>query len=709
MNLTQYFDKLEVLFEGNGITNYPQSMPKEKNLLFLYAFYHYFGADVTRFEDLNEGSYFGIAPIGIRLDGLYLNTEYENDEVYLDLICSEFYRNEDEFLLEKKINLTKINLKSIKSVIDGVKKRNFGEFIQLKSRFNQYVDDGNPILKVKLITNITISENNKPRVKKLIADFKSIFKDSAEFEVIFGDEIIQEIEEFDNPSAYVSKGKLSLENSKNILFFGSEKSMITTISAKSLKDLYKSYWRLGLFASNLRYYVKIAKIDNAIQETIINKPEDFWYKNNGIIIVCDDYEINGKDLTLSKFSIVNGGQTTKLIGDTEFLNDFFITAKIIKIDEKNESDKEDFALSIAEATNAQKPIKPRDLIANRPEQRSLKKELLAHDIYLKIKRGDKHNSKIFKDAWQFIDNDELTQILVATIFQDPGLAKNKTRLLTVDSIYSEIYPDDFKYNPEFIKDLLVVRQFKSQYLSSSKLSHNPKNDPFKISILKTTGLLTFSIFGLLLKYYFNSELSKLLDKKILNPSQINYFISQKDLNFGFLNHAEITKEQIFEMFDIVYLHILKPSYEKFRDETSNIDPTVFSKNNSVYVKYVVPIILALLTNKTEFSTKINDLFSQIFVKSNQSKIKNFIESGFNSKYQPNIDEMLETFRTERSERQGVPKGKILSEKVINIITKEKPSSLIDLENLEVLTPYQFNSYGDEIIRIVQEYLEHKGK
>jgi superfamily II DNA helicase RecQ len=119
-------------------------------------------------------------------------------------------------------------------------------------------------------------------------------------------------------------------------------------------------------------------------------------------------------------------------------------------------------------------------------------------------------------------------------------------------------------------------------------------------------------------------------------------------------------------------------------------------------------MIPLLLNKTDFSNKIKVLLSQIFVKSNQSKIKNFIESGFNSKYQPNINEMLEAFRTEMAEKHRVPKGKIFSEKVINIITKEKPSSLIDLENLEILTLYQFNSYGDEIIKIVQDFLENKG-
>ena len=36
----------------------------------------------------------------------------------------------------------------------------------------------------------------------------------------------------------------------------------------------------------------------------------FWLKNNGITIVCGDFEIDGREVKLRDFSIINGGQTT---------------------------------------------------------------------------------------------------------------------------------------------------------------------------------------------------------------------------------------------------------------------------------------------------------------------------------------------------------------------------------------------------------------
>ena len=36
--------------------------------------------------------------------------------------------------------------------------------------------------------------------------------------------------------------------------------------------------------------------------------------NNGLTIACNEYKVDGKFIKLYDFSIVNGGQTTNLIG-----------------------------------------------------------------------------------------------------------------------------------------------------------------------------------------------------------------------------------------------------------------------------------------------------------------------------------------------------------------------------------------------------------
>ena len=90
----------------------------------------------------------------------------------------------------------------------------------------------------------------------------------------------------------------------------------------------------NLLARNLRYHVAGRDIDNAIKETIASDPDSFWLKNNGITVICDDFEIDGKDVRLKNFSIVNGGQTTYMLHKSTSINmgnDLYLPCKIIKI------------------------------------------------------------------------------------------------------------------------------------------------------------------------------------------------------------------------------------------------------------------------------------------------------------------------------------------------------------------------------------------
>lgn len=703
------FEELEVVFESAEFEKLNLINSRANKLLNLYVYYHYLGADQTKLDDLEEGNFNGRAPLGVRLDGLFLNIENDGEETHLDLIYAEYFRNEEEFFLDKTQTSIKRDLNSIKTVIDGLVKRNFSDFVELMNRFNSITDDNQPTYNVKFVTNIEISSKNKNRMKDLITSYKSLFRRTATFEMVFGDEIIQEIEEFQNPSKTVSSGELIVENPRNILYYGDEKSMITTVSATSLKELYQNYSKLGLFSSNLRYYVKIAKIDDAIQNTIKIDPELFWYKNNGIIIVCDEYQINQNELKLRNFSIVNGGQTTKLIGDMDFDEDFYITCKVIKNRFTSDLDKEAFALSIAEATNAQKPIKPRDLIANKKEQKNLKKALIEEGIYLQIKRGDKHNKKLFKENWQFVDNDELTQIIVASIFQNPSLAKNKTRLLTVDSIYNRLYPSDFSYDTKLIKDLLHIKLYQSEYLRYVKKNTNPKTEPFKISLVKYTKLILFSLIGLITKLYFNESLLQKVTTKTISKNELSFLIEQMDLNFGFLNHKNTNLvENFVELYEYLYKNAVSAGYIKFTEASGNIDPSVFAKNTSVYLDYILDSFIPIVIDDLNKKSKLVELIDNIFITKNKLT-KEYTNSAFDDDYQPSLLEQLINYRTAIAKKKGLSEKQIFTNKVLNIIVNEKPSSLYDLENLKVFTPYQLNTYGVRIVEIVQEYNQRNYK
>ena len=109
--------------------------------------------------------------------------------------------------------------------------------------------------------------------------------------VLFYDDITESINDIETPNLNVSFGELKLVDEGQFLFHGEEKSVVTSISAISLKELFIKFGTKGLFSSNLRYYVKSSRIDTNIKNSIINEPDKFWYFNNGLIITCENYLI----------------------------------------------------------------------------------------------------------------------------------------------------------------------------------------------------------------------------------------------------------------------------------------------------------------------------------------------------------------------------------------------------------------------------------
>ena len=145
-----------------------------------------------------------------------------------------------------------------------------------------------------------------------------------------------------------------------------------------------------------------------------------------------------------------------MIGNTDFDDDFFLQCKIIKNTQKNEIDKINFISSVAEASNSQKAIKSKDLIANRPEQRELKVQLKEAGIFCIIKRGDKVSKKIYPKKWQNTKNDELGQFIFSFMYMMPGPARNNPATIFSNSErYNLIFKQ--KYNSGLIKDLLIIK------------------------------------------------------------------------------------------------------------------------------------------------------------------------------------------------------------------------------------------------------------
>jgi ABC-type antimicrobial peptide transport system permease subunit len=96
--------------------------------------------------------------------------------------------------------------------------------------------------------------------------------------VIFSD-MKKTYENNKNKKPYVSEFKFNLDKENNTLHFESDDilSIVTNVSAKSIKSVYEQYGKNcgPLYGSNLRYHINNKKIDDDIRYSIKNYSKEF--------------------------------------------------------------------------------------------------------------------------------------------------------------------------------------------------------------------------------------------------------------------------------------------------------------------------------------------------------------------------------------------------------------------------------------------------
>jgi len=142
-------------------------------------------------------------------------------------------------------------------------------------------------------------------------------------------------------------------------------------------------YRSFLFTQNLRLYYTNSSVNNAIQRTLAENPENFWYFNNGITVICDDVDkslVGSPGRTIGLFncegvSVVNGAQTVGSIGtivgsavspESEFANSF-VPVRIISLSRTSP----EFGRQITRAANLQNAVGNREFAAMDPLQHRL--------------------------------------------------------------------------------------------------------------------------------------------------------------------------------------------------------------------------------------------------------------------------------------------------------------------------------------------------
>lgn len=708
-NVDKYINNLVSEFKRLSFEEVENCSDTEK-LLYLYAYYHYFNADSSKISDIIHGNVYQLGAFD-RITGIYLDQDSDNGDV--DAVIAMYSENNsfDFPAILKMFKDAEAAVCAMQECKSSIRK----ELSSVLSDDDYKISYTKP-LKIRLITNYNPKTvGNKRAITNALQAMKPEHE-YVTYHISFGLDIEYEIMEIENPKEYVDEAVIKIDVPNNFVHFGAEKSLIVNISALSLKGLYEQYGYRGLFAQNLRYYVKNAKIDGNIINSIQENPENFWYYNNGVILICDDYLIDGNSMLVRNFSIINGGQTTKLIGETDFAQDFYIQCKIIKNKYKSVDDRLEFISNVAEATNTQKPIKDKDLIANRIEQRMLKKQLADAGIYCQIKRGEKVNRKLYPAAWQNTTNEELGQFLLSFVYQKPGTARgSKASICGNKERYTLLFGK--RYNSGFLGDLLKIKAYYKLWTNYIKKTDDG-SDAYKVGLVNNGMFFMTSIIGAVCKIYYRPEIMEQITSSVMSEQKLEV-ISQHDIDHPIFHRSMEKKEQYFELFEYCYTKFYRPGYEflkVFKEKYNNYSN--FTKINNNYMTYVFRQI-EFEYRAGILATDMELLDSILYVASDEDKQRNqallekyvnvvYVDTAADSDVPENIStqikEALVAYRTKTYKLNRIKAYEVFRNVSCDRIAKFAPCNLDDLKALRCLDEAQLALYGQDIVEIVKRYV-----
>lgn len=395
------------------------------------------GLEVTEMDEyITEGG------DDLGADAIYFDSDDEDKRFKLYVVQAKYNKTScDKGIFNQNINEEVIN--KFKNIFDyfatdsaggaGINERLKGK----KEDYLSMIEDGYILDEIFLVSaNIGIgpAENVSATFERWLKS--NPYRDKIKY-LHFGiQSIFEKIQETETPSI-----------SDNIHLYGryfeystpDVKGLIGTISANELIRIHESFGD-KLFQQNVRYYLG----ENSINRKIIDSAstaatkDKFWFLNNGITIVCNNYEKTGAQaenvaVRLTNFNIVNGAQTTRSI--------YAASKKIGNVDEVKILIKifkagHDLSEKITESTNSQNPVNTRDIRSNDDIQKLIEKSLEDRGFYYQRKRNQWVNEA--KD--RVIDNFTFAQSYHSFYIEKPHEARNqKSKLFGDESVYSTIF------------------------------------------------------------------------------------------------------------------------------------------------------------------------------------------------------------------------------------------------------------------------------
>lgn len=533
------------------------------------------------------------------IDAVFNDPTSESNDVVI--VQSKFY--ESTPLKDEDITAELIKISSTLRDIDNCKLHEYNPNMvtAYRNARSAMADDG----EIKIIFFTSFKPRDKRSRNKIEKFVRSNFKDY-DLEFAFKEDIEDQIELIENGHNFVDYDQLEIDKTDNFLEYDS--SIIVNISAKSLQDL-AARRRNGLLGMNLRYYIRKKDVDTGIERSIRQTPNDFWYKNNGILIVCDKWDIDGKILKLWQFSIVNGGQTTNRIGHADINEDFYLQCKVVQAKGDSSAAKDKFILDIAEATNSQKKIDTADMKANTPEQLSLRERLAREHVYYVTKRGDKVPSKQYSEPYESATMSIIGKVALAGVLQMPGSARSNPARMFQNEYYYSIYGKTA--NERVLADLLKLDYYYTQFLKT-ELKDKGYDEATVLPMFRNGKTFQLACITFLCKVNSGVFEYSTIASMFNSTDEIKLELREMNGLERLIQHkVDNEKELIYTIFSVIGEDVLGICYDNALEKANgDLIPSNYLKTDANYYKDVIKRLWSQYNKNSVFK----NAFTTIFIK-----------------------------------------------------------------------------------------------
>jgi hypothetical protein len=250
------------------------------------------------------------------------------------------------------------------------------------------------------------------------------------------------------------------------------KVIVGFVNVNQLTKLVDRYSNNELFELNVRYFLGTGKeVNRSIIQTVTSDQSPwFGFMNNGVSITADEVTVEGPRsggklrISLTNMQIINGCQTVNALYHAKYdkdLKDKFQgnTSVMVRIYEVGTGNRE-FLDKLIIATNSQNAIRPQDLVANDPVQKTLQSLFAIYGIGYERKDGEDLPGVGYKSVFS---KEDAAMCYIGVIEGQPSKLRNS---LSIRELFArgEDYDRVFKLSGEIqgdesAADVLITEVF----------------------------------------------------------------------------------------------------------------------------------------------------------------------------------------------------------------------------------------------------------